>query len=142
MRLLIALEASEDDEAVMPAVAQLARASSAELVLLNVVNPLADASDVVASTLDDAVAEVVAERRSYLERFAQHFEPPATTLVEELPHGEDLPECIARVAEEQKTDVLVIGTNRASGVRGLILGSVAQHLLRLSPCPILVVRVD
>jgi nucleotide-binding universal stress UspA family protein len=61
-------------------------------------------------------------------------------MVEELRQGEEVPECIARVAREQQADILVIATNRAAGVRGLLLGSVAQALMRLSPCPILVVR--
>jgi len=141
MKLLIALETTENDAAVAGPVSELARASGAEVVMLNALNPLTDAAEVVAPNRAEALAAVRAERTAYLERFGERF-PGARTRVEELRHGEDVPTCIARVAREEAADILVIATNRASGVRGLILGSVAQHLLRLSPCPLLVVRVD
>lgn len=142
MKLLIALETSEHDEVMLGPAVQLARSAGADVVLLNVVNPIADAASIVAPTREEAVRTLVADRQVYLERYTHQFDPPATVRVEEARHGEDVPECIARAAREQQADILVIATNRASGVRGLILGSVAQHLLRLSPCPILVVRVD
>jgi nucleotide-binding universal stress UspA family protein len=141
MKLLIALETSENDEAVARPAAELARASGAEVVLLNAINPLTDGASVVAASRAEALATVRAERAAQLERFGMQF-PGARVRIEELKHGEDVPTCIARVATDEAADILVIATNRASGVRGLILGSVAQHLLRLSPCPLLVVRVD
>jgi len=141
MKLVIALETTENDEAVATPASNLARAAGAEVVLVNAVNPLTDAASVVAASRAEAIAQVRAERTEYLQRFAQHFEH-ARVRVEEVKHGDDIPTCIAQVASEEGADILVIATNRASGVRGLILGSVAQHLLRLSPCPMLVVRVD
>lgn len=141
MKLLIALETTENDDAVAKPASELARASGAEVVLLNAVNPLTDAASVVAPNRAEALATVRAARTAHLERFQTDF-PGARVRVEDLKHGEDVPTCIARVAEDEGADILVIATNRASGVRGLILGSVAQHLLRVSPCPLLVVRVD
>jgi nucleotide-binding universal stress UspA family protein len=140
MKLLIAIHVSDDDHVVVAPASQLAAAAHAEAVLLNVVNPFTDASDIVADTRHEAVRKVVAERQSYLEVLTAQFEPEGGVMVEELRQGEDVPECIARVAREQQADILVIATNRAAGVRGLLLGSVAQALMRLSPCPILVVR--
>ncbi len=142
MKLLVALESSENDEAVVEPASALARDANAEVVLLNVVNPMTDAGHVVASNREEAVRQILSERRAYLEGIARRFEPAAGIRLEQLSHGEDIPGGIARVAREEQADVLVIATNRASGVRGLLLGSVAQHLLRLSPCPILVMRVD
>ncbi|MGE0227275.1 MAG: universal stress protein [Dehalococcoidia bacterium] len=141
MKLLIALETTEHDDVVGGPAAELARSANADVVLLNVVNPLTDAADIVAPSRSDALETVRAERLAYLERFAEQFDG-AQVRVEELEHGEDVPGCIARVVKEEQADILVIATNRAAGVRGLILGSVAQHLLRISPCPVLVVRVE
>ncbi|MFN8583909.1 MAG: universal stress protein [Dehalococcoidia bacterium] len=142
MKLLIALETSEHDDSVAAPTVALARSSGAEVVLLNVINPLVDGADVVAASRAEALKTVHAERVAYLQHYATHFQPEARTRVEELEHGEDVPSCIARVAEDEQADILAIATNRASGVRGLILGSVAQHLMRISPCPILVIRVE
>jgi nucleotide-binding universal stress UspA family protein len=142
MKLVIAIQVSDDRQVVLDPARQLAAAADAEALLLNVVNPFTDASNVVADTRREAVGAVVAERLGTLEGLAKQFDRPVQVMVEELRQGEDVPECIARVAREEQADILVIATNRAAGVRGLILGSVAQHLMRLSPCPILVVRDD
>ena len=140
MKLLIAIQASEDERVVVEPASQLAEAADAEVILLNVVNPFTDAADVIADTRREALRIVVGRRQAYLEEFVGRFKLPARIRVEELRHGEDVPECIARVTREEQADILVIATNRASGVRGLLLGSVAQALMRLSPCPVLVVR--
>jgi nucleotide-binding universal stress UspA family protein len=142
MKLLVALQASDNDVAIIAPSGELARTVGADVTLLHVVNPMTDASNIVAFSRAEAMSQLVSERQAYLERFAAQYDPRAKTRVEQLAHGEDVPNGIARVAHEENADILVIATNRASGVRGLILGSVAQHLLRLSPCPILVVRVD
>jgi nucleotide-binding universal stress UspA family protein len=47
---------------------------------------------------------------------------------------------ILRVAEEAKTDLIVMGTHGRSGVSRLLMGSVAEALLRKAPCPVLTVK--
>jgi nucleotide-binding universal stress UspA family protein len=39
-------------------------------------------------------------------------------------------------------DLVAIASQRAAGVKGLVLGSVTQHVLRLSGRPVLVVRPE
>jgi universal stress protein A len=41
---------------------------------------------------------------------------------------------------EIKADLVVMGTHGRSGVAHLVLGSVAEHVVRESPCPVLTVR--
>ena len=38
------------------------------------------------------------------------------------------------------SDLVVIGTHGRTGVSKLLLGSVAERLVRISPCPVLTVR--
>ncbi len=142
LRAAVALDTSEHDAVLMQAAARFAREGAFELVLVHVVNPLTDAAGVLAERRDAAVAQVMAERQRYLEARAAEGGGAADIALELLRRGEDRPGAIARVCAERGADVLVVGTNRASGVRGLILGSVTQQLLRVSPCPVLVVRVD
>ena len=47
---------------------------------------------------------------------------------------------IARVARESETDLIVISTHGHTGIKHLWLGSVAEGVVRKSPCPVLVVR--
>ena len=43
-------------------------------------------------------------------------------------------------AKEMHADLIVIGTHGRTGVSRLIMGSVAEHVVRTAPCPVLVVR--
>jgi universal stress protein A len=47
---------------------------------------------------------------------------------------------IARAAGESRLDLLVTGTHGRRGFRHLVLGSVAERLVHLAPCAVLVVR--
>jgi nucleotide-binding universal stress UspA family protein len=47
---------------------------------------------------------------------------------------------ILRVAAEAGCDLIVLGTHGRSGVGKLLLGSVAEQVVRRAPCPVLTVR--
>ena len=47
---------------------------------------------------------------------------------------------ILRIAREDQADVIVMGTHGRTGVNRLLLGSVAERVVRQAPCPVLTVR--
>lgn len=47
---------------------------------------------------------------------------------------------IVRYAESHAIDLIAMGTHGRGGVKHLLLGSVAEHVVRSSPCPVLTVR--
>jgi nucleotide-binding universal stress UspA family protein len=47
---------------------------------------------------------------------------------------------IINFAEEIRADVIVVGTHGRSGVPRLLMGSVAEDVVRSAPCPVLVVH--
>ncbi len=49
---------------------------------------------------------------------------------------------IVRAAREENADLIVLATHGLTGWRGQIFGSVAEKVLRLAPCPVLVKRVE
>lgn len=49
---------------------------------------------------------------------------------------------IVRYAKENEIDLLVMGTHGRSGLTHVLLGSVAEKVVRKSPCPVLTVRPD
>lgn len=52
--------------------------------------------------------------------------PPAATIVQ--------------VAADRAVDLIVIGTHGRQGLAHLMLGSVAEQVVRTAPCPVLIVR--
>jgi universal stress protein A len=47
---------------------------------------------------------------------------------------------ICRFAQEQGFDLIVMATHGRTGVRHLLLGSIAEQVLRGAPCPVLTTR--
>ncbi len=111
--------------------------SDATLVLLHAdempgVSDIPPPASVVAATRAENQAQLAgwqAEAASSLGRAveARTFPGPAAP-------------AIARTAGEERLDLLVTGTHGRRGFRHLVLGSVAERLVHLAPCPVLVVR--
>lgn len=47
---------------------------------------------------------------------------------------------IIRIATEKAADLLVMGTHGRSGLEHLLIGSVAERVVRKAPCPVLTVK--
>jgi len=60
-----------------------------------------------------------------------------TYLVSGAPYRE-----ILKKTQLEKVDLIVMGTHGRTGVAHLLLGSVAERVVRLSPCPVLTVRLS
>lgn len=59
---------------------------------------------------------------------------------EYIAHGGSPGKVICWVAQEKNCDQIVMGTHGHSGVAHLLLGSVAEYVLRNARCPVLTVR--
>ena len=51
-------------------------------------------------------------------------------------------ERIVKFAEENDSDLIVIATHGLTGVERVLMGSVAQKIIRDSPCPVFVVKAN
>jgi nucleotide-binding universal stress UspA family protein len=49
-------------------------------------------------------------------------------------------DAVVRVARERGVDLIVMGTHGRTGLQHVLLGSVAEQVVRLAPCPVLTVR--
>jgi universal stress protein A len=61
---------------------------------------------------------------------------PVDTLVRQ---GQPVHE-IVKLAREAKVDLILLSTHGRTGVRHVLMGSVAENVVRYAPCPVLVVR--
>jgi nucleotide-binding universal stress UspA family protein len=49
-------------------------------------------------------------------------------------------DAIVRLAAERDVDLIVMGTHGRTGLQHVLLGSVAEKVVRLAPCPVMTVR--
>ena len=117
----------------------LAKWQSARLNLLEVVEE-APAPGVTRAPKSDGVPT---DTRAALERDLRRMltaRRASRVKVEiSLRKGTVVQEILAQ-AKESRSDLLVIGTHGRGGVQRLVLGSVAEKVLRLATCPVLTVR--
>lgn len=136
-RIGCAIDFSDGSRAAFREATDLARRFDATLVLLHAdespgVSDIPPPASVVAAARAEAEARLAAwqaEASSSLGRAveARTFAGPAAPSV-------------ARIAGEERLDLLVTGTHGRRGFRHLVLGSVAERLVHLAPCPVLVIR--
>jgi universal stress protein A len=111
-----------------------ARDYDAELVVLHAV-PLPIIYD--EGILIDDFCETRERVRQPLESLRP--DDPAVRVRHEVAQG-DAAEEIVRTAQEIGCDLIVLGTQGRTGLERLLLGSVAEAVLRTAPCPVLTVR--
>lgn len=55
-------------------------------------------------------------------------------------HGKTASEGILLVADEVSADLIMMGSHRRSGLESMVLGSVAQHVLKHTTLPVLIIK--
>ncbi|OAI45017.1 hypothetical protein AYO44_13215, partial [Planctomycetaceae bacterium SCGC AG-212-F19] len=82
------------------------------------------------------------EYRTQLEKKLRQIEPPDlhTPVQRVLVEGEPIRE-ILRVARDRRADLIVMGTHGWTGLTRLLMGSVAENVVRMAPCAVLTVKM-
>jgi len=128
-RILVPLDRSTLAEAILPLAGALARAHKAELFLL----------EAVAAKAGRAESEE-REARVYLARLSERLQDRGVSVVRVLvPHGKP-DRAIAEAAAEHRVDLIAMTTHGRTGLSRLLVGSVAEAVVRHAPAPVLVVR--
>ncbi len=73
-----------------------------------------------------------------LQRFVKQYSP-AGPQPELVVHQGNAPRCILSVAQENNTELIVMGTHGRRGFDRLVLGSTTDRVIRKAACPVLVV---
>jgi nucleotide-binding universal stress UspA family protein len=139
-RILCPVDLTSSSEAAVRQATALARWHHAELHALHVI-PLLPELWAVPLSVGAAGLEprITAGFRTELEKlFAPAREEGVLTSVE-LAEGDAGLEILRR-ADEKGNDLIVIGTHGRGGLERLLLGSVAEKVLRHARCPVLTVR--
>lgn len=135
-RILVPTDFSETSEAAVRHGVELARTFDAALILLYVGDAVHEVATEFPLGLDASLLDAERERLlrvlSPTEQVQIH---PEFVMASGSPAAE-----IVRCADEREVDVIVMGTHGRGGVSHLLLGSVAEQVIRTAPCPVLVIR--
>jgi nucleotide-binding universal stress UspA family protein len=139
-KICCAVDFAEPSRIAMEHAAELAKRFEAELVLVHVVVPPPPAaSDILVSSRGVATAAAEEHERT-LEEWRLDAERRAARPVRARVLSGDPAAEVLRQAREERCDLVVVGTHGRTGLKRLVLGSVAARIARESACPVLVVR--
>jgi nucleotide-binding universal stress UspA family protein len=138
--ILVATDFSEASNAALAYGRTLASHFGAALQVVHVVENIVlrnVTADGFVGVLPEVQLEVEAEARKQLDEELSGGEPPASGLVLT---SNVLADAIVSHAASAGVDLIVIGTHGRKGVSRLLLGSVAERVVRAAPCPVLTVH--
>jgi nucleotide-binding universal stress UspA family protein len=143
-KILVPLDGSETSEAVLPHVVALANCTGAQVVLLRVVTqPMYET--VFGDTLLSHTVPLPEETGSrahaegYLQRVAFDFFHNSKNVTYEVTSG-PVAETILDFAVGIEADLIAMSTHGRSGLARMVIGSVADEVVRRSHLPVLLVR--
>lgn len=135
-KILVPLDGSALAEAVLPRVADLAQSSGAAVLLLRAV----ETHTLPAVDPTQAQIRVVKEGEEYVTEVAERVKAQGVKDVTTSVWYGPAAYAIVEGARLYKADVIAMTTHGRSGLGRLILGSVAESVLRGTTTPILLVR--
>ena len=141
--ILVATDFSDCSTAALDYGRAMARVFKARLHLLHVVEVF-----VIDSAAFGSAAAVLPSLQSALEKSAEETlkklmtpEDRSELKAVAVLRSVDTPaHAIVDYARDEKIDLIVVGTHGRKGLSHVLIGSVAEKVVRLAPCPVLTVR--
>jgi nucleotide-binding universal stress UspA family protein len=141
-RILAPVDFSEPSRRALEYAADLSRTLGSQLIVLHVVEPVyyPVAGDLYGVGLDlgNVYEQIDRSAREQLAELARELRRRRVNVQAVLLHG-TAPQAIVENATKSHADLVVMATHGRSGLSHLLLGSVANRVLRTAPCPVLTV---
>jgi len=136
--VLVPIDFSANADHALDYAIRLAHTLQARLTLLHVIEPLAIGSveTLPYTYLQDLEAKITDIMADYHARVTAAGLQSDFTIVHGVPFH-----VIIETARTAHADLIIMGTHGRTGLPHVLLGSVAERVVRLAPCPVLVVRV-
>jgi len=141
-RILYATDFSELSAWALGYAVYLARCCGAELHCVHVVDDSYQywvTFGAAAVPAGPSAEELLAAARKEMDRFLADHPAGEVKVVKRLLRGRPFLELI-RYARREQMDLIVMGTHGRAGLSHVLMGSVAEKVVRKSPCPVLTIR--
>jgi nucleotide-binding universal stress UspA family protein len=144
-KLLVALDGSVESESALGPALALADPTHCDVVLLRVVPPVpitADAGMPAVPLVDDGLTEALAaQAATYVESVAARLRSPTVKVSTRVVVEPGIAQAVLHEASLAGAELLALATHGARGLRRMVLGSVADKVLRGADRPVLLTRV-
>jgi nucleotide-binding universal stress UspA family protein len=138
--ILVPIDFSSHADAVLEWAAHLAEEHGSKLVLLHAYHLPVDFQQLEGAYLPpDFWTQVKSDATEQLERCAQRLRDRGLSVETIVREGYPAT-AIEEEARDRNADLVVIGTRGHSGLKHLLLGSVAERVVQKAPCPVLAVK--
>jgi nucleotide-binding universal stress UspA family protein len=141
--VVVPMDGSSEAEAILGPLTSLLPSSGGRVTLLSVVRepfPLAS-SYLPHAVEEERVAEEQKERiEKHFTEVAERWSPVGVEVASQVLVSDDVARSVLKFVDEANADLLALSTRGRGGVGRLVLGSVADKLIRATDLPVLAVR--
>jgi nucleotide-binding universal stress UspA family protein len=139
-RMLVPMDFSAYSDKAFEYAVALAQQTGASMHLLHAVTPLATVGvgGEMNIPMPELTDQMVADARTLLHGYSEKTPAGIAATVSVVVGSPAM--TIADAASQHNCDLIVMGTHGRTGLAHLVMGSVAERVTRLAPCPVLTVR--
>jgi nucleotide-binding universal stress UspA family protein len=139
-RILAPLDGSSEAAHAIPLVARLARLMGGSVILLQALDRVTEVTKYAAGSLAPyTITSDTEGAQAYLDGVATIIADEGATVETEIRAG-NIGETIVEVAREKNADSIILNSHGRTGILERLLGSVAEHVSRDAPIPVLLLR--
>ena len=140
-RILVPIDFSDYARQALMNAKEIAAAYDARLQLLHVVEQTIHPSFYVSgkTSIFDLMPHIKVKSTEAMERMLKETKGPKVVADIHVIEGY-APRDIVKFAKSHETDLIVIATHGLMGIEHLLLGSVAEKVIRMAPCPVFTVK--
>jgi len=146
-RITVAIDGSKTSDAALGEAIKLSSEMGARILLLHVCEEMPimwEPDGMSVAPVQDIMKAIADAGKALLEkckdRVASQGVAVETKLVESV--GDRIGGIISEEAQKWNADLLVVGTHGRKGIEHLLMGSVAEGVIRTASMPVLLVRAD
>jgi len=139
-RILVPVDFSVHSIKALEAALSLARTFDANVTLVHIVEQIIYPGDWMYPPI--AMTDFAAEQRAQISAKLKALAERSNVITHEVVRLGRAWQEVVEVAKERKADLIVLATHGYTGLRHVLLGSVAEKILRHAPCPVLSIRAE
>ena len=134
-RVLVATDGSKQCRAAVERAIDFSRSYGGEISVVSVVDVTAEFYAEAPQVVDD----MIHKSKGYVEEVKEQAEASGVKVEAFVKEGEAY-QAIVELAKERDVNIIVMGSHGRTGLKRLLMGSVAEKVIGYAPCPVLVTR--